>query len=113
MNPGYVYVPFYDPPVVFSPRRAGFYVGAGLTFGPGFYVGAFAPFGWAGPAFGWRTHDILIDHRPWGRTWVNRDRCVHSYAYPVARPVGPRVERHVERHVERREEHHQERRERH
>ena len=100
INAGYVYVPYYDPRVVFFPRRPGFY--AGITFGPGIFVGAFAPFGWAGPAFGWRTHDIMIDHRAWGRTWGNRDRYVHSYAVPVARPVGPRVERHVERSRERR-----------
>lgn len=98
VNPGYVYVPYYNPGVVFVAPRPGFYAGVGITFGPGIFVGAFAPFGWAGPAFGWRTHDILIDHRPWGRTWVNRGTYVHSYAYPVARPVGPRVERHVERH---------------
>ena len=96
VNPGYVYVPYYDPRVVFFPRRPGFF--AGITFGPGIFVGAFAPFGWAGPVLGWRTHDIVIDHRPWERTWVNRDRYVHSYAVPVARPVGPRVEHHAERH---------------
>jgi hypothetical protein len=101
INPGYVYVPYYDPRVVFLARRPGFFAGVGITFGPGIFVGAFAPFGWAGPSLGWRTHDILIDHRAWGRTWGNRDRYVHSYAVPVARPVGQRVERHVE-HRERR-----------
>jgi len=97
VNPGYVYVPYYNPAVVFVAPRPGFFAGVGITFGPGIFVGAFAPFGWSGPGFGWRTHDILIDHRPWARTWVNRDRYVHSYAVPVARPVGPRVERHIER----------------
>ena len=77
------------------------FVGAGITFGTGIFVGAFAPFGWAGPVLGWRTHEIVTDHRPWGRTWVNRDRYVHSYAVPVARPVGPRVERHAERRARR------------
>ncbi len=102
VNAGYVYVPYYDPAVVFYPRRAGFFVGAGITFGPGIFVGAFAPFGWAGPGFGWRTHDILIDHRPWARTWVNRGNYSHSYAVPYRRPVGPRVEHHVEVHRDRR-----------
>jgi hypothetical protein len=97
VNPGYVYVPYYNPAVVFVGPRPGFFAGVGITFGPGIFVGAFAPFGWAGPGFGWRSHEILIDHRAWGRTWGNRDRYVHSYAVPVARPVGPRVERHVER----------------
>ena len=96
VNAGYVYVPYYDPRVVFFPRRAGFIVGGGITFGPGIFVGAFAPFGWAGPSLGWRTHDIMIDHRPWGRTWGNRGNYVHSYAVPYRRPVGPRVEHHVE-----------------
>jgi hypothetical protein len=97
VNPGYVYVPYYNPAVVFVAPRPGFFAGVGITFGPGIFVGAFAPFGWSGPGFGWRTHDILIDHRPWARTWANRDRYVHSYAVPVVRPVGPRVERHIER----------------
>jgi hypothetical protein len=96
VNAGYMHVPYYDPRVVFFPRRPSFFVGAGITFGPGIFVGAFAPFGWVGPLLGWRTHEIVIDHRPWRRTWVNRDRYVHSYAVPVARPVGPRVERHAE-----------------
>jgi uncharacterized protein DUF3300 len=97
VNPGYVYVPYYNPGVVFVAPRPGFFAGVGITFGPGIFVGAFAPFGWAGPAFGWRSHEILIDHRAWGRTWGNRDRYVHSYAVPVPRGVGPRVERHAER----------------
>jgi hypothetical protein len=106
VNPGIVYVPYYNPGVVFVGPRPGFFAGVGITFGPGIFVGAFAPFGWAGPAFGWRTHDIIIDHRPWVRTWANRGNYAHPYAVPVARPSGARVERHVERHVERREERH-------
>jgi hypothetical protein len=102
VNPGYVYVPYYNPGVVFVAPRPGFFAGVGITFGPGIFVGAFAPFGWAGPAFGWRTHDIFIDHRAWGRTWANRGTYVHSYAVPVARPSGVRVERHGAPHGERR-----------
>lgn len=104
VNPGYVYVPYYDPAVIFRARR-GFGLRVGVTFGPGIYVGAFAPFGWAGPVLGWRAHNIVIDHRPWERTWGNRGRYVHPYAYPMRRPEGARVERHEahgrERHVER------------
>ena len=103
VNPGYVYVPYYNPAVVFAAPRPGFYAGVGITFGPGIYIGAFSPFGWAGPVLGWRTHEILIDHRPWVRTWANRDRYVHPYAIPVTRPVGPRVERHTDRREERHE----------
>lgn len=97
INPGLIYVPYYDPLVVFAPPRRGFFVGGAITFGPGIFVGAFAPFGWAGPSLAWRTHEIFIDHRPWERTWVNRDRYVHSYAVPVPRAAGPRMERHERR----------------
>ena len=106
VNAGYVYVPFYDPLIVFARPRPGFYARAGISFGPGIYVGAFAPFGWASVGLGWRTHDILIDHRPWTRTWVNRGRYVHPYAIPAMRPGAPRVERHEEHHEERHVERH-------
>ena len=106
VNAGYVYVPYYNPLIVFAPPRPGFFVGAGITFGPGIYVGAFAPFGWSSIAFGWRTHEILIDSRPWARTWVNRGTYVHPYAIPAMRPGGARVERHVERPAERHVERH-------
>jgi hypothetical protein len=105
VNPGYVFVPYYDPGIVFVRPRAGFFIGGAIRFGPGVYVGAFAPFGWAHPEIGWRGHDIIIDHRPWERTWVNRERYRHSYAVPVPRPAGPRVERHEEREHERRDRH--------
>jgi hypothetical protein len=101
ISSGLIYVPYYDPLIVFAPPRRGFYIGGAISFGPGIFVGAFAPFGWAGPGLGWRTHEILIDHRPWERTWVNRDRYVHSYAVPVPRAVGPRVEHHESREVHR------------
>ncbi len=108
VNAGYVYVPFYDPGVVFGRPRPGFYARAGISFGAGIYVGAFAPFGWSSVGLGWRTHDIMIDHRPWGRTWGNRAAYVHPYAIPLRREEGPRMERHevrredrfVERHGE-------------
>ena len=102
VNPGYVYVPYYDPLIVFAPPRRGFFMGGAISFGPGIFVGAFAPFGWSGPALSWRTHEIMIDHRPWQRTWVNRDRYTHSYAIPALRPTGPRVERHERREERRR-----------
>ncbi len=73
----------------------GFFVGGAITFGPRIALGvSFAPFGWGSVAFGWRTHDILIDHHPWVRTWANRGGYVHPYATPWRRPAGPRVERH-------------------
>jgi len=107
VDPNYILVPRYDPFVVFAPPRAGFFIGGAISFGPRIYLGAaFAPWGWGRSSFGWRTHEILIDHHPWQRTWVNREHYEHPYAQPYRRPEGPRVERHEVR------EHHEERRER-
>lgn len=89
-----LYVPEYDPLVVFAPPRPGFAIGGAIRFGPGIVIGAgLSAFGWfAGPAFGWGTHTILIDRRPWDRGWIGRAAYVHPYA--AARIIGPRVEHH-------------------
>jgi hypothetical protein len=108
VSPGYYYVPYYDPIVVFGRPRPGFFVGGAIRFGPGITLGAaFAPWGWGGVGlgFGWRSHEILIDNRPWGRTWVNRGAYVHPYV--AARPYHAAPGRYVEHHdVRAREEHH-------
>jgi hypothetical protein len=96
VNPGLIYVPYYDPNIVFFRPAPGFYVGGAIGFGPGISIGAFFPWGWGGVSFGWRAHTIIIGGRPWERTWVNQGY-VHPYAAPArARIVnpGPRVERH-------------------
>jgi hypothetical protein len=73
-------VPIYDPGVVFVRPRPGFYRGTAIRFGPAISIGAaFAPWGWGGVGFGWRDHSILIDRRPWVRTWANRPVVVHPY----------------------------------
>lgn len=98
VNPYAIYVPYYDPNVVFFRPAPGFYVGGAITFGPGIFVNAFVPWGWGGISFGWRAHSIIIGGRPWERTWVNRGTYVHRYAGLPTRPRGaapvPRVERH-------------------
>jgi hypothetical protein len=100
VNPAYIYVPYYDPNLVFFRPRAGFFVGGAITFGPAITIGAaFAPWGWGGVSLGWRAHSIIINNRPWERAWVNRDRYVHPYPALRARPlpstpVAPRTERH-------------------
>src|SRR5580698_10428146 len=95
VNPAYYYVPVYNPAVVFYAPRPGFVVATGIRFGPTVVIGpAFGVFGWGGAGFGWGGHTILIDHRPWGRTFYNRRVYVHPYAHPYVRPVGPRVEAH-------------------
>jgi hypothetical protein len=105
VTPGYYYVPYYDPYVVFARPRPGFFVGGAIRFGPGITIGAaFAPWGWGGVGFGWREHTILVDRQPWGRTWVNRQAYVHPYAVPYRRPAGPRIEHH-DLHSERRDHH--------
>jgi hypothetical protein len=106
VSPGYYYVPYYDPYVVFAPPRPGFFIGGAIRFGPGIVIGAgFAPWGWGHVGFEWRSHAVIVDGRPWGRTWINRGVYVHPYAVPRAAYVGPRVERHEVRPAERHEEH--------
>lgn len=95
-NPNVVYVPYYDPNIVYFRPAPGFFVGGAITFGPSIFVGAFLPWGWGGVSFGWRAHSIIIGGRPWERTWANPGY-MHPYAAParprIANP-GPRVERH-------------------
>jgi hypothetical protein len=99
VNPAYVYVPFYDPAIVFVHPRPGFAVGFGIRFGPAIVVGGeFAPWGWGSVGFAWGAHNILIDHTPWNRVWANRRYYAHSYARGWAHAPGPRVERHEEHH---------------
>jgi hypothetical protein len=92
---GYYYVPYYNPVVVYSRPRPGFVAGGVFRFGPRIAIDAsFSPFGWGGVGFGWREHNILIDRRPWGRTWSNRGAYVHPYATPYRRAQGPGIEHH-------------------
>jgi Protein of unknown function (DUF3300) len=96
VNPAYFYVPVYSPAVVFYAPRPGFVVATGIRFGPSVIIGPpFGIFGWGGAGFGWGGHAILIDHRPWGRTYYNRNVYVHPYARPYAHPTAPRVEAHA------------------
>jgi hypothetical protein len=94
-NPNLYYVPVYDPLIVFGPPRPGLFVGGVIRFGAPVTLGvSFGRFGWFGAGFGWHDHTVLIDHRPWARTYVNRSAYVHPYAHPYARPAAPRVEHH-------------------
>jgi hypothetical protein len=94
-NPYLYYVPVYDPLIVFGRPRPGYFIGGAIRFGPAVTLGVtFGRFGWFGSGFGWGSHAILIDHRPWVRTYANSGGYVHPYARPYARPAAPRVEEH-------------------
>jgi hypothetical protein len=95
VNPAYVYVPTYDPALVFAAPAPGFFVGGAVHFGPAIVVGAaFAPWGWAHPYIAWGTHGIFFDFTPWGRVWENRGFYVHPYEHAWVHGPGPRIERH-------------------
>jgi hypothetical protein len=95
VNPSYVYVPYYDPGVVFYRPRPGFNVGIGVRFGPPIVLGdPFRPWGWGGVGFGWGAHSIIIDRTPWNRDWNNRRYYRHPYEHGWDRRPGPVVEHH-------------------
>ena len=88
VNPGFYYVPYYNPFVVYAAPRGRAFVGGVFSFGGGIQIGAaFSPWGWGGVGFGWREHNILIDNRPWDRDWHNRENYVHI----LPRALSPRL----------------------
>lgn len=92
VNPAFIYVPYYNPAVVFAAPAPGFFVGGAIVFRFGVTIGpAFRPWGWGVNRFVWNTHTVIINDHPWARTWVNRATYVHPYErverYPGARPV--------------------------
>jgi len=87
-NPEVVYVPVYDPWIVYgSPLAvypgwvpfAGVYaVGPGISFGVGFGLGVFAGFGWGWGHWGadWGRRVVIHDHRTYvshSRTFIDRN----------------------------------------
>jgi hypothetical protein len=67
-QPDVIYVPTYDPNIVYTPEPAGYWANnPGLYFGIGFGIGD-----WLGGDFDWRHHDI-DDHFDW-RSHVNDHR---------------------------------------
>lgn len=95
VNPAVIYVPYYDPLIVFARPRPGFVVARGITFSFGIAIGpAFRPWGWGGNRIIWNTHTVIINNAEWHRGWANRIAYVHPYAIRRAGPP-PRIE---ERH---------------
>jgi uncharacterized protein DUF3300 len=81
VDPAFIYVPAYDPLIVFGPPRPGFVVGGAIGWGFGISLGvAFRPWGWGFSRFDWGGHAVIIAGAPWGRTWFNRGVYVHPYA---------------------------------
>jgi len=89
LNPAWVYVPVYDPAVVFVRPRPGFFIGGAINFGFGLNIGVwFRPWGWGYSRFSWADHHVFINNAVWGRTWANRTTYVHPFRDPhVPRPA--------------------------
>jgi hypothetical protein len=99
VSPGVIYVPVYDPYWIYARPRPGFSIG--IHFGPRVVIGAgFGPIGWRAPRFDWRAHNVIIDNRPWVRSYGNR----YTYAHPYSAPA-PVVRRGPEAGPEYRERH--------
>ncbi|HYS07888.1 MAG TPA: DUF3300 domain-containing protein [Myxococcales bacterium] len=87
-DPTVVYVPTYDPWIVYGSPLVPYpgwywYPGLydpmpGISFGLGFGIGVFAGFGWGWHHWGadWHNHHIIHDHHPWSshsRTFIDRN----------------------------------------
>ncbi len=100
VNPGMLYIPYYDPAVVFFPPRPGFVLSAGIGFRFGVSIGGFfAPWGWGPGVFGrfdWGAHAVFNNNHPWGRTWANR--AVYVHPYEGVRRFAPDARRPAEGH---------------
>jgi len=95
VNPALIYVPYYDPLIVFARPRPGFVVARGITFGFGIGIGpAFRVWGWGGNRILWNTHTVVINNAEWRRGWVNRGAYVHPYE--IRRHGPARIEEHHE-----------------
>jgi hypothetical protein len=94
VNPAFVYVPYYDPLIVYARPRPGFFVGGAINFGFGVSIGpAFRPWGWGGNRVAWDNRTVIINNNTWNRTWVNRNTYVQPYSVPrYSGPAPP--ERH-------------------
>jgi uncharacterized membrane protein YgcG len=88
-SPEFVYVPAYDPWVVYGypiapwpywyPYPGIWYEGPGLWFGVGFGIGFYGGYGWGWGHWGsdWHHHHVTHDHDRYvsgSRTFYNRDR---------------------------------------
>jgi hypothetical protein len=87
-NPDVVYVPAYDPWLVYGapivaypgwvPVPGIFFAGPAISFGSGFGIGFFGGFGWGWNYWGcnWHGHTVIYNHNAYvshSRTIVNRN----------------------------------------
>jgi hypothetical protein len=81
---GYMYVPVYDPYVVFARPRPGFFVGGAIRFGGGFH--------WVNGynRFDWRRHEVFVNRRVWTppvrRTYAAPERAFGQQRFEGNRP---------------------------
>jgi hypothetical protein len=95
-NPEVVYVPAYDPWLVYGDPIAAypfwfdepgiFFDGPGIFFGAGFGIGFFGGFGWGWNYWGfdWHRHHLLYNHNAYvshSRTIINRNGSGRSNAF--------------------------------
>ena len=78
VDPELIYVPVYDPYVVYAPPRPGFFIGRAIGFGPRYSISAFNGWGWGG-GFNWTNHSVYVNRAVWGRDWNNRAVYAHDY----------------------------------
>jgi len=86
-RPDVLYVPYYDPFVVYYPPRPGFFIGAGIGWGFHITIGEYyRPWGWGYAGHGWITgfswgsHVVIVNNAHWDRNWQNRSAYVHPYS---------------------------------
>jgi hypothetical protein len=95
IDPGVVWVPYYDPALVFIAPRPGFAIGGAISFRFGVTIGAaFRPWGWGLNRFDWGGHALFINNARWGRTWGNRATYVHPYTVRRFAPAARAPEHH-------------------
>src|ERR1044072_3172754 len=81
---GYMYVPVYDPYVVFARPRPGFFVGGAIRFGGGFH--------WVSgyDRFDWRRHEVFVNRRVWtppmNRMYTSPQRAFGQQRFEGNRP---------------------------
>ena len=88
-NPQVVYVPVYDPGIVYAGPSNGAVVAGLITFGAGIAIGAALandrPWGWGGWGWNWGRRTVIVNHNTW---IVNNNR--YRSRRPVYRPRPPR-----------------------